>query len=209
MLLLEVPAGTLPSITLLVWASIAPAWPSFYTWPALGQWITKRQMGFERNTFPFGCLVSGYTACHVEFWLVSGLMAPSSCSFVQGTTLIFLLVTHSTAQDKLKILQWFIKERIQNYRRVWHRDLEFVTIGIRNSEVYRDEAYYAKEGGRLVGMWWWGKLTPNGKRAAAPQLQLVTAMWKWCHFLSGEAENPSISVTFHNYFLMSTKVMAT
>lgn len=92
-LLLEISAGTLPAITVLIWAGIAPSWPNFYTWPAFGQWITKRQMGFERDAFPFGCWGSGYTACPAEFWLISGLMAPSSCSFVQVTTQIFLLLT--------------------------------------------------------------------------------------------------------------------
>ena len=124
-----------------------------------------RQMRFERDTFLFGHWCQG---------TLSGMQSSGGCQTLRlslcSSVHCNLSFSYSAAQDKLKILYRFIKDRIQVYRRIQYRGFQRVTAGIRNWRVYRDRAHYVNKGGRLVGMWltWNSFPAPKGQQLLSP-----------------------------------------
>lgn len=161
-------AQTLPALTMLSWALL-----TLYIWAALGQWIITRPMKFERDTFCFGCLVSGYIAWHAEVWLGVNPNDLCLCSSCHAS----LSFTYSTAQGKLKSLQRFIRERTQNieeFHITFQLELETQRL-IRTKCICK---WRRKAGGDVLTGNTHHDQLKRGSSSSVPWFQLTVSMWK-------------------------------
>lgn len=92
----------------------SPIGYSIYKWSALGQWITKRQMRFEKDIFPFGCLMSGYIhSRYAEFWL--GFRPNGSLSLSLGSgyhSHLFLWLLTAQLKTRWRFYHFYQRKKI-------------------------------------------------------------------------------------------------